>query len=192
MLAGIDEAGRGPLAGPVVAAAVVLDEANPIEGLGDSKKLSLARREALFVEIQGKAIAYGIGMAEPEEIDERNILQATLLAMRRAYDALNIAVDEVWVDGNQDPGIPALTFTLVGGDGKLPAIGAASILAKVTRDRLMVTFAKTYPQYGFEQHKGYPTPHHLQQLQLHGPCVIHRRSFAPVNNAKLGLIEEKV
>ena len=179
-IAGIDEAGRGPLAGPVVAAAVVLKPDSRFDGLTDSKKLSATARERLFAEITETALAFGIGKAEPDEIDRVNILQASLLAMRRAFQAMNVVVDEVWVDGNQDPDIPAPTFTLVGGDAKMPAISAASILAKVTRDRLMVDYAKTYPAYGFERHKGYPTALHMQCLREYGPCAIHRKSFAPV------------
>ena len=181
-IAGVDEAGRGPLAGPVIAAAVVLHPDSRFDGLTDSKKLSEATRERLFAEITEHGVAFGIAKAEPAEIDRVNILQASLLAMRRSFDAMNVDVDEVWVDGNQDPGIPAPTFTLIGGDAKMASISAASILAKVTRDRLMVDYAKTYPDYGFERHKGYPTALHLQCLREYGPCPIHRKSFAPVRD----------
>ncbi|MCE2407080.1 MAG: ribonuclease HII [Pseudomonadales bacterium] len=182
LLVGIDEAGRGPLAGPVVAGAVVLNAKLPIKGLADSKKLTRMKRECLFDEIKERALAYGIGIADAREIDSLNILQASLLAMRRAYTATNVEADEVWVDGDKDPAIPAPTFTLVGGDAKMAAISAASILAKVTRDRMMEDYARSYPQYAFERHKGYPTALHLTLLRKFGPCPIHRRSFAPVRN----------
>lgn len=180
---GIDEAGRGPLAGPVIAAAVVLDNESEIDGLADSKTLTVARRERMFDVITETALAYSINGAEVSEIDSRNILQATLLAMRRAFEGLRLDVKEVFVDGNQDPGLPVKTHTVVRGDAKIPAISAASILAKVTRDRLMVECARTYPAYGFERHKGYPTSLHLARLQALGPCPIHRMSFAPVKLA---------
>ena len=183
-MVGIDEAGRGPLAGPVVAAAVALNPAAKLQGLADSKKLTALMRDLLYDEIESSAIAYGIGYADAKEIDTHNILQASLLAMRRAYANMNIQADEVWVDGNQDPEIPAPTYTLVGGDGKMPVISAASILAKVTRDRLMVNYATEYPGYGFERHKGYPTALHLARLKALGPCPIHRQSFAPVRTAR--------
>ena len=182
VLIGIDEAGRGPLAGPVVAGAVALNSRVPIEGLADSKRLSPAKRDQLFDEIQSSALAYGIGLADVDEIDTHNILQASLLAMRRAYKATALIADEVWVDGDKDPGISVPTFTLVGGDAKMPAISAASILAKVTRDRMMAGFAETYPEYGFDRHKGYPTALHLERLREHGPCPIHRLSFGPVRD----------
>lgn len=185
-IAGIDEAGRGPLAGPVVAAAVVLDPQSPIDGLDDSKRLDATTRECLFAKIQTHALAVGVGMASVEEIDQLNILQATLLAMRRSYTAMSMEVDSVWVDGNVDPELPVETHTVVRGDRKILEIGAASIVAKVTRDRLMASFAKTYPDYGFEQHKGYPTQLHKHRLKLHGPCGIHRQSFSPVKEANLG------
>ena len=180
LLIGIDEAGRGPLAGPVVAGAVALDDSTTISDLTDSKKLNAATRDRLFDEITSTAIAYGIGVASPNEIDSMNILQATLLAMRRAFEDANVTPNEVWVDGNQDPGLPVPTFTLVQGDAKMAAISAASIVAKVTRDRIMFDYAEQYPEYGFERHKGYPTATHLSLLEELGPSPIHRQSFAPV------------
>lgn len=182
ILIGIDEAGRGPLAGPVVAGAVALDPQTSIEGLADSKRLTPTKREKLFVEIKRRALGYGIGIADVEEIDSHNILQASLLAMRRAYSNTALIADEVWVDGDKDPGISERTFTLVGGDAKMASISAASILAKVTRDRMMVAYAKTYPEYGFDRHKGYPTSLHLARLREYGPCPIHRVSFGPVRD----------
>ena len=187
IIAGIDEAGRGPLAGPVVAASVVLDEAAKIEGLNDSKRLTSAVREELFDRIQRLSVAFGIGMATPTEIDNHNILQATLLAMRRAYSEMNVCADVAWVDGISDPGLPTETRTLIQGDGKMAEISAASILAKVTRDRIMIALAETHPEYGFDKHKGYPTALHKQRLKEFGPCPIHRRSFLPVQQASLGL-----
>ncbi|MCY4095609.1 MAG: ribonuclease HII [Gammaproteobacteria bacterium] len=186
---GIDEAGRGPLAGPVVAGAVALDPQVPIEGLADSKRLTSTKRERLFEEIKSNAFAFGIGLADSEEIDAHNILKASLLAMRRAYSDTTLVADEVWVDGDKDPGISEPTFTLVGGDAKMASISAASILAKVTRDRMMVAYADTYPQYGFERHKGYPTALHLARLREHGPCPIHRTSFGPVRDVSHSLFE---
>ena len=179
-LAGIDEAGRGPLAGPVVAAAVVLDSGRPIKGLNDSKQLSESMRNQLYHAITANAQSYGIAVASPEEIDAINILQASLLAMQRAFQQLNTHVDEAWIDGKQAPDLPCPTHTLVQGDAKMPVIGAASILAKVTRDAMMVEYSKKYPRYGFERHKGYPTPLHLAKLQEYGPCAIHRRTYGPV------------
>ena len=185
--AGIDEAGRGPLAGPVVAAAVILDPTRPIAGLNDSKKLTEAARERLAVEIREKALAWGIGEASPTEIDRINILQATFLAMRRATEALQTAPAQAQVDGNKvPPGLPCPAEAIVKGDGKVAAIAAASILAKTYRDALMRELAQTFPQYGFERHMGYPTPAHFAALQAHGPCSAHRRSFAPV--AQLSLL----
>ncbi|MCY4129435.1 MAG: ribonuclease HII [Gammaproteobacteria bacterium] len=187
VLVGIDEAGRGPLAGPVVAGAVALNARVPIEGLADSKRLTFRKRDRLFDEIERSALAYGVGLADAREIDVHNILQASLLAMRRAYEATALNADEVWVDGDKDPGVSAPTFTLVGGDAKMPAISAASILAKVTRDRMMVEYDATYPQYGFDRHKGYPTALHLARLREHGPCPIHRLSFGPVREVRYSL-----
>lgn len=181
LLAGTDEAGRGPLAGEVVAAAVILDPAQPITGLADSKKLSEKKREALFVEIQEKALAYGIARATIEEIDELNILHASMLAMSRAVALLSIEPEHVLVDGNRiPPNLPCSAEAVVKGDARHAAISAASILAKVTRDRDIVQVAQIYPEYGFEKHKGYPTALHLEAIRLHGITPIHRRSFGPV------------
>jgi ribonuclease HII len=181
LLAGTDEAGRGPLAGEVVAAAVILDPARPIIGLADSKKLSEKKREALFVEIQEKALAYGIASATIEEIDEINILHASMLAMSRAVALLSIVPEHVLVDGNRiPPNLPCSAEAVVKGDARQAAISAASILAKVTRDRDIVQAAQIYPEYGFEKHKGYPTAQHLEAIRLHGITPIHRRSFGPV------------
>ncbi len=183
LVAGVDEAGRGPLAGPVVAAAVILDDAAPIEGLADSKVLSERRREALFDEIRAKALCCSIAQASPAEIDEFNILQATMLAMRRAVEGLRLLPALVLVDGNRLPPLKVAAEAVVGGDAKVAAISAASILAKVTRDRLCADLHAQHPQYGFDAHKGYPTPDHLLALFQHGPCPEHRRSFAPVKRA---------
>lgn len=180
IVAGVDEAGRGPLAGPVVAAAVVLDAGRPIAGLADSKRLQPSRREALAAEVKRRARAWALGRAEVEEIDRINILAATLLAMRRAVLALNIRPDAAWVDGNVAPPLRCATVTVVGGDAKVAAISAASILAKTARDAEMAALAARHPQYGFERHKGYATQRHLEALRRHGPSAIHRRSFAPV------------
>jgi ribonuclease HII len=181
LLAGTDEAGRGPLAGEVVAAAVILDPARPIAGLADSKKLSEKKREALFVEIQEKALAYGVASATIEEIDEINILHASMLAMSRAVALLSIVPEHVLVDGNRiPPNLPCSAEAVVKGDARQAAISAASILAKVTRDRDIVQAAQIYPEYGFEKHKGYPTAQHLEAIRLHGITPIHRRSFGPV------------
>jgi ribonuclease HII len=181
LLAGADEAGRGPLAGEVVAAAVILDPNRPITGLADSKKLSEKKREALFVEIQEKALAYGVASATIEEIDEINILHASMLAMSRAVALLSVAPEHVLIDGNRiPPNLPCPAEAVVKGDARHAAISAASILAKVTRDRDIVQAAKIYPQYGFEKHKGYPTALHLKAIQVHGITPIHRRSFGPV------------
>jgi ribonuclease HII len=180
LIAGVDEAGRGPLAGPVVAAAVVLDPRRPIEGLADSKLLSPARRERLFDDIRAWAICSCIAQASVEEIDRLNILHATLLAMRRAVDGLRLRPHKVLVDGNRLPDLPMPGEAIVKGDATVRAIAAASILAKVHRDRLCLELHERHPQYGFDGHKGYPTPEHLAALQEHGACVDHRRSFAPV------------
>jgi ribonuclease HII len=176
----VDEAGRGPLAGPVVAAAVILDERNPIQGLTDSKRLSALRREELSLEIRAKSLCYSIAQASVEEIDRLNILQATLLAMRRAVLSLRLKPVKVLVDGNRLPQLDILAEAIVGGDSKVQSISAASILAKVTRDHWCVQYHQLLPQYGFAAHKGYATAAHLQALQLHGACVQHRKSFAPV------------
>ena len=183
LLAGVDEAGRGPLAGPVVAAAVILDELAPIQGLADSKTLTARRRELLFDQIRARALCCSIASASVEEIDSLNILQATLLAMRRAVHGLRILPHWVVVDGNRVPVLPMPVHALVRGDSKLAAISAASILAKVQRDRWCEDLHAQYPGYGFATHKGYPTPEHLAALHLHGPCAAHRRSFAPVRTA---------
>ncbi len=183
LMAGVDEAGRGPLAGPVVAAAVILDDLNRIRGLADSKVLSALRRERLFDEIRAKALACCIAQATVEEIDQLNILQATLLAMRRAVEGLRLIPHHVLVDGNRLPVLRMPAQAIVKGDSKVPAISAASILAKVHRDRLCLDLDATHPQYGFAKHKGYPTTEHLSALRLHGPCVAHRTSYAPVKQA---------
>ena len=185
-ICGVDEAGRGPLAGAVVAGAVVLDPENPIAGLKDSKKLSAAKREFLFEQIQLKAKAWGIGEASPIEIDEINILQATMLAMRRAIEDLTTRLggwpDKALIDGNRCPELPISAEAIVKGDTKEPAISAASILAKVTRDRQMMVLHELHPQYGFAQHMGYPTEAHFVALKEFGACDQHRRSFSPVRN----------
>lgn len=187
-IAGADEAGRGPLVGSVVAAAVILDPNRPIEGLNDSKKLTEKKREKLFIEIQEKAIAWAIAEATHEEIDEINILQASLLAMRRAVEALDIQPSHVRVDGNQVPkGLVMSCEAIVGGDALHEEISAASILAKVTRDREMVELDQKYPQYGFAKHKGYPTKAHFEAIAVHGVIAEHRRSYAPVKKALVGL-----
>ena len=183
LVAGVDEAGRGPLAGPVVAAAVILDELNPIRGLGDSKVISPKKREKLFDEIRARALCCAIASASVEEIDRLNILQATLLAMRRAVEGLRLVPKLVLVDGNQLPVLRMPAEAIVKGDSKVAAISAASILAKVHRDRLCQTMHDAHPQYGFAVHKGYPTPDHLASLRAHGPCPEHRRSYAPVRAA---------
>lgn len=180
VICGVDEAGRGPLAGPVYAAAVVLDPTRPIAGLADSKVLSASARETLAHAIREHAIGFAVATASVAEIDRLNILQASLLAMRRAVLALRIRFDRVLVDGNQVPSVPFEVAPVVRGDALVPAISAASILAKTARDALMDRLASRFPHYGFEQHKGYPTPEHLAALAAHGPCRIHRRSFAPV------------
>ena len=187
-IAGVDEAGRGPLVGSVVAAAVILDPNNPIEGLNDSKKLTAKKREKLFIEIQEKALAWAIAEATHTEIDEINILQASLLAMRRAVEALKIQPDHVLVDGNKVPqGLQMSCDAVVGGDAIHAEISAASILAKVTRDREMVALDQKYPQFGFAKHKGYPTKVHFEAIAEHGVIDEHRRSYAPVKKI-LGLI----
>jgi ribonuclease HII len=180
LVAGVDEAGRGPLMGPVVAAAVILDELNPIHGLADSKKLTALRREKLYDEIRAKALCCSIALATVEEIDSINILQATLLAMKRAVEGLRLKPNKVLVDGNRLPTLAILSEAIVGGDALVPAISAASILAKVHRDRWCAEFHLEYPQYGFADHKGYGTAEHLAALREHGACPQHRKSFAPV------------
>jgi len=186
LIAGVDEAGRGPLAGPVVAAAVILDPQRPIAGLDDSKKLSEKKRDALEPLILERALAFGIGRADADEIDAINILQATLLAMRRAVAALQIRPAAVVVDGNRTTEFGLPVEAVVGGDARVPAISAASILAKVSRDREMVALDQLYPGYGFAQHKGYGTAAHMAALKRLGPTPWHRKSFAPVAE-QLGL-----
>jgi ribonuclease HII len=185
-IAGVDEAGRGPLAGPVIAAAVILHPDRPIAGLADSKQLSPKRREALYIQIVERAQAYAVGRAEVAEIDHMNILQATLLAMSRAVQALQMIPEIVWIDGNQAPRLTMPVRTLIQGDRDGGAISAASILAKVSRDREMARLAALYPDYGFERHQGYPTAAHLAALMRHGPSPVHRLSFAPVRRALAG------
>lgn len=180
MLAGVDEAGRGPLAGAVIAAAVILDPMRPIDGITDSKKLTAKRRERLELVIQAQALAWAVGRAEVEEIDEINILQASLLAMSRAVEALPITPTHVQVDGNRCPAVNYPVEAIVKGDLLIPAIGAASILAKVARDRELIALHEQYPEYGFAHHKGYPTKAHVAALEAHGASAVHRRSFAPV------------
>lgn len=180
LLAGVDEAGRGPLMGPVVAAAVILDDLNPIKGLADSKTLTALRREKLYDEIRAKALCCSIAMATVDEIDTLNILQATMLAMKRAVEGLRLKPHKVLVDGNRLPVLVILAEAVVKGDTLVPAISAASILAKVYRDRWCADYHLEYPQYGFAGHKGYGTAEHLAALREHGACPQHRRSFAPV------------
>ncbi|MGE5451035.1 MAG: ribonuclease HII [Acidobacteriota bacterium] len=180
LIAGVDEAGRGPLAGPVVAAAVILDDLQPIAGLADSKKLTAKQRDRLFDEIRAKALCFCIAEASVEEIDTVNILQATMLAMRRAVEGLRLKPSLVQVDGNRLPVLKVPAEAIIKGDAKVAAISAASILAKVHRDRLCEDLHQAYPQYGFDGHKGYPTADHVAALKLHGVTPAHRRSFAPV------------
>ncbi|MCG9730463.1 ribonuclease HII [Shewanella sp. Isolate13] len=181
--AGVDEVGRGPLIGNVVTAAVILDPNNPIEGLNDSKKLSEKKRELLFEQIQQKALSVSVGSATPAEIDELNILHATMLAMQRAVAGLSIKPSSVLVDGNRTPDFGVESHAIVKGDGLIDAISAASIIAKVVRDREMDALAAQYPEYGFEKHKGYPTKAHFEALAQHGVLPEHRKSFRPVREA---------
>ncbi|MER1959679.1 ribonuclease HII [Proteus vulgaris] len=183
LIAGVDEVGRGPLVGAVVTAAVILDPANPIKGLTDSKKLTEKKRNALYDEIQEKALCWAIGRAEPEEIDELNILWATMKAMERAVAGLSIMPDMVLIDGNRCPKLPMASQAVIKGDSLVQEISAASILAKVTRDREMEELDKLYPDYGFAKHKGYPTVFHMEKLALLGATPYHRKSFAPVKRA---------
>jgi ribonuclease HII len=183
IICGVDEAGRGPLAGPVVAAAVILDPAHPIDGLDDSKALSAKKREQLFVEIVTHARAYCVAEASVEEIDTLNILQATMLAMKRAVEGLSVTPTLARIDGNRCPRLLVRSEAIVGGDALVPAISAASILAKVTRDRMLVELHQRFPVYGFDAHAGYGTAKHMAALRDHGPCPEHRRSFAPVRAA---------
>lgn len=186
-IAGVDEVGRGPLVGAVVTAAVIFDPARPIVGLADSKKLSEKRRNALYEEIIEKALSWSLGRAEPHEIDELNILHATMLAMQRAVAGLSIEPDFVLIDGNRCPKLPMASQAVVKGDSRVAEISAASILAKVTRDREMEVLDAQFPDYGFAQHKGYPTAFHLERLAQLGATEHHRRSFGPVKRV-LGLI----
>lgn len=180
LVCGVDEAGRGPIAGPVYAAAVLLDPLRPIAGLRDSKELSASRREALAVSIRATALAWAVASASVEEIDRLNILQATLLAMRRAVEALAVAPQAAWIDGDHCPTLDCAARAVVGGDRSVPQISAASILAKTARDAEMLRLHQRFPRYGLDQHKGYATPGHLARLAQYGACEIHRRSFAPV------------
>jgi ribonuclease HII len=180
LVAGVDEAGRGPLAGPVVAAAVILDDMRPIRGLADSKTLTAKQRERLNDQILAKALCCSVAQASVEEIDTHNILQATMLAMRRAVEGLRLKPIKVLVDGNRLPTLDVLAEAVVGGDALVKSISAASILAKVHRDRLCEQLHAEYPHYGFAAHKGYSTPEHLEALRLHGACIHHRRTFSPV------------
>lgn len=185
LVAGVDEAGRGPLAGPVVAAAVILDPQRRINGLRDSKVLTPERREELAERIRERAIAWSTGQADVDEIDTLNILRATLLAMRRAVDALPVPPHEALVDGDHCPQLACRARAIVKGDRDVKAISAASIIAKTARDAMLIEFDRIYPVYGFAQHKGYATPEHLAALAKHGPCPLHRRSFAPVVQGEL-------
>lgn len=181
-VAGVDEVGRGPLAGPVVAAAVILDPQRPVEGLRDSKQLTETRRDELCLQIKERAMAWSIAACTPSEIDEINILQASMLAMRRAVEALAMVPQLVRVDGNRCPELKVPVEAIVGGDDTVPCISAASIIAKVYRDAEMRRFHAKFPEYGFDRHKGYATAFHLAALEMHGPCILHRRSFAPVRD----------
>lgn len=185
-MAGVDEAGRGPLAGPVVAAAVILDDLNPVRGLADSKVLTALKRERLNDEIRARALCCSVGVASVEEIDQINILQATMLAMRRAVEGLRLLPARVMVDGNRIPVLRVPAVAVIGGDALVQAISAASIIAKVHRDHLCLELDRDHPQYGFAAHKGYGTPEHLDALRRHGACAHHRRSFAPVREAMQG------
>ena len=178
--AGVDEAGRGPLAGPVVAAAVILSKDNPIEGLDDSKKLSAARREVLFDEICEKSLAYSTSLVDPEEIDKINILNASIKAMEISVVNLNIKPDFLFIDGNKKTSLEMPQETIIKGDSKCQSIAAASIIAKVTRDKLMEELHIQYPEYNFKKHKGYPTKEHLESIRIYGPCPIHRKTFRGV------------
>lgn len=180
IICGVDEAGRGPLAGAVYAAAVILDPARPINGLRDSKKLSEARRDALAEEIKSNALAWAVAFCTEAEIDELNILHASMLAMRRAVESLQVAPTLALIDGNRCPVMSVRSEAIVKGDDKVPAISAASILAKTARDASLKSLHQQYPMYGFDQHKGYPTAMHLERLRLHGVSPVHRRSYAPV------------
>jgi ribonuclease HII len=188
LIAGVDEAGRGPLAGPVVAAAVILDPVQRIRGLRDSKLLTPAAREELAVLIRARAVAWAVAESDVAEIDALNILQATLLAMRRAIERLTTQPEVAWIDGLHCPQVGCPTRAIVDGDRLIAAIAAASILAKTTRDALLVELDRSYPAYGFARHKGYATPEHLAALRLHGPCPVHRRYFAPVAQTEFDFV----
>ena len=190
IICGVDEAGRGPLAGPVYAAAVILDRTRPIRGLADSKVLTPERREVLAGAIRRRSLSWAIGIASVEEIDSINILRASLLAMTRAVEALSVTPDEAFVDGNQAPTLSIACRTIIGGDALHKAISAASILAKTARDAELRELDRIYPLYGFARHKGYGTPQHLLALRTHGPCPIHRRSFSPCVQQELALDPE--
>ena len=183
VVCGVDEAGRGPLAGPVVAAAVILDPARPIRGLNDSKLLTVQARETLYERIVERSLAWSVASATVEEIDTLNILHATMLAMRRAVEGLSIVPTLAKIDGNRCPVMPVRSEAVIGGDALVPSISAASIIAKVTRDHMLVELHQRHPHYGFDAHAGYGTPQHLEALRVHGPCEHHRRSFAPVRDA---------
>ena len=185
LTAGVDEAGRGPLAGPVVVAAVILPARYELDCLDDSKRLSAARRERLAPEIEAQAIAFNVQFVGVDEIDEVNILQATLNGMQRAVENLEPAPLRAMIDGNRAPRLSCEVITVIGGDRLVASISAASVLAKVYRDRLMLSMHDLYPEYGFDRHKGYPTAHHLDRLKVLGPCPIHRKSFAPVREASV-------
>ncbi len=180
VMCGVDEAGRGPLAGPVFAAAVILDPSKPIEGLRDSKKLTEARRDALAIEIKARALSWSIAQCSEAEIDALNILQATMLAMRRAVEGLGLQPTLALIDGNRCPVMAVRSEAIIKGDDKVPAISAASILAKTARDAALAILHQQYPHYAFDQHKGYPTALHLERLRLHGVSPVHRKSYAPV------------
>lgn len=185
LTAGVDEAGRGPLAGPVVVAAVILPATYDLACLDDSKRLTALKRERLQPQIEAQAIAWSVEFVTAQEIDRVNILQATMNGMQRAVEKLSPAPLRAMIDGNRAPSLSCEVTTVIGGDGLIPSISAASVLAKVYRDRLMLKFHRQYPEYGFDRHKGYPTAHHLERLNTLGPCEIHRRSFAPVRKALL-------
>ena len=192
MLAGVDEAGRGPLVGNVVAAAVILDPENPIDGLNDSKKLSARRREQLADQVRDSAIAWSVVSIDSEQIDRINILQATMLAMRQAVEQLTVPPQHVFIDGNRCPQINLPATAIVKGDSRVAEISAASILAKVERDAQMMVLHETYPQYGFDKHKGYPTKAHFEALAEHGPCPQHRTSYKPVRECLATRCEGRV
>ena len=183
LIAGVDEAGRGPLAGPVVVAAVILPPVYDLACLDDSKRLTALKRERLLPQIEAQAIAWSVEYVTAQEIDRVNILQATMNGMQRAVEKLSPAPVHAMFDGNRAPPLSCQVTTVIGGDGLIPSISAASVLAKVYRDKLMLKFHEKYPGYGFDRHKGYPTAHHLERLKALGPCEIHRQSFAPVRNA---------